>query len=261
MQHLMHVACNHIPHAILLGELMQREVRISQYRGNQPGGPVRDDELHRLRPVRLQVLFEKRQFIGRKILRAAVVQNREMRLLVAEAVVRRVTGILPEQPLRLLRPDVVISRSEIEGITPIRRQNPLYGLPLPFSGCVAQALNGVPDRNHERRIIGRRFPPSLLEDTSLRLARAVAKDHEPKCVRPRRRRERYQQGQQSGYEAHLAQTEVAPPQCRYFLTSGFNSALISGLSRSALVITCALRSIRLGGVFPCSLSTSVRTAS
>jgi len=41
----------------LLGQLVQSEVRILKRRGDQPGRPVRDDKLHRLRPVRFQILL------------------------------------------------------------------------------------------------------------------------------------------------------------------------------------------------------------
>ncbi len=52
LQHLMQMPRNHPPHAILLRQLMQREMRILKHRIYQPRRPVKHDELHRLIFVR-----------------------------------------------------------------------------------------------------------------------------------------------------------------------------------------------------------------
>ena len=56
-QHLMNVARNHISHAVLPGELVQREVRTLERHADQPGRAVRKDKLHGLRRVRFQILL------------------------------------------------------------------------------------------------------------------------------------------------------------------------------------------------------------
>ena len=61
VQHLVDVARDHVLDAEAFGELMQGELLIAEGRGEQPGRPVRQDELHGLRRVGLQVLFEERQ--------------------------------------------------------------------------------------------------------------------------------------------------------------------------------------------------------
>ena len=79
---------------------------------------MRDDELDGLRFVRLQIRFQKLQFLRRKSVRTAIVQNREMRLPVVETEVRQVgrlrrtRRVLLKQRRRTRRPNVMISGSE-----------------------------------------------------------------------------------------------------------------------------------------------------
>ena len=74
---------------------------------------MRDDELDGLRFVRLQIRFQKLQFLRRKSVRTAIVQNREMRLPVVETEVRQVgrlrrtRRVLLKQRRRTRRPNVM----------------------------------------------------------------------------------------------------------------------------------------------------------
>jgi hypothetical protein len=89
------------------------EVWISQDDVKEPGGPVGHDELHGLRRVRLQILFEERQFTRRELLRPAVIEDGEVRLPVVEAVMRRLPGVFPKEAFGVLRPDVVVTGGEV----------------------------------------------------------------------------------------------------------------------------------------------------
>ena len=95
----MNVARNHILHSVLPGELVQGEVWIVERHADQPGWPMRNDKLHGLRRVRLQIVLQKSQLRSRKLVRSAVVEDGEVGLSLIETVVRRVRGILAEQPL------------------------------------------------------------------------------------------------------------------------------------------------------------------
>ncbi|SPF46859.1 hypothetical protein SBA4_360006 [Candidatus Sulfopaludibacter sp. SbA4] len=183
VQHLVYVAGNHVAHSVPLGELVKGELRIGECGVDKPGRAVREDELHGLGRVGLQIGIEERQLGVRQFVGAAVVENREVRGTVIEAIVRGVRGELAKELFGTLRPDVVVARDEIQGILAVRGDDPLPLAPLLLRGRVVAALDVISDAQHEGRMQGGGLAPHLFEDAGLGFAGAVAQDHEAERVR------------------------------------------------------------------------------
>src|SRR5450432_1720233 len=90
----------------------------------------------------------------------------------------RMRGVFPEELFRHGGPDVVVSRSEINGIAPKGLENSLHLLPLRWRGGVERAFNCVAHRNRERGLFGCRRLPGLFVNTRSRFAGSVTEDHE-----------------------------------------------------------------------------------
>src|SRR2546423_13493864 len=128
---------------------MHGEVRIAKQRINQPGRPVGDDELDWLRRMSLQISLQETELAGRKLFRAAVVENGDMHRSIVKTVMRRVAGVLAEQFRRCFRPDVVVTRRKIKRITAVGRHNLSEILPLTLGRCVVKTLDGIADADDE----------------------------------------------------------------------------------------------------------------
>src|SRR5438067_13541535 len=103
-----------------------------------------------------------------------------MSLRVIEAVVRRMTGMLLKQPLRSGRPDVVVARREIERHVPPGGEVLFHLPPFSLRRDVVQALDGVSDSDHKRRIGTGGLAPYLFVDSGLRFPGSVTNNDEPK---------------------------------------------------------------------------------
>ncbi len=192
------MAGDHVSDPVFSGNLMQREFRVSGRRSENPGWAVGNDEFQRLTGVGLQVLLEKRKLFGWQLVRTTVVENRKVSRTVIEAVVERVSGVLSKELCRGFVPDIVISGSEVDRETAVRRED-LFGLsPFGFGGAVVQALNGVTDRNEEGWHGLARFRQNLLKDVVLSFAGAISKDYEVESLRDWGRNRKDECGQKYG---------------------------------------------------------------
>ena len=108
------------------------------------------------------------QFIARQRVRAAVIENGEVRRSVIEAVVERAARVLPEQSFGQWRPNVMVARCEIERKPPKRFQQTLDLAPFGFRRLVVQPLNSVADAENECRLFARDVAPYPLMVSNLK---------------------------------------------------------------------------------------------
>src|SRR5258708_895482 len=107
-QELVRVAAHHYGDMILPRELMERELAALELQWDQPQRrAMKEDELRGALAAPFQILLQKLHLIVAQVLRPAVVQDREVRLLVVEAVERRAAGVFLVQFLRRLGSGVV----------------------------------------------------------------------------------------------------------------------------------------------------------
>src|SRR6516225_9352981 len=208
-QKLMDVSGDHVLHTITACNTVQGKTRIPQGHAHQPGRPVREDHLHRLRFVRLQIFFQERQLLRRELVGPALVQDRDVRRTAIEAVMPRMSGVLAEQALRGLRPDVVIAGREIQRKSAVWFEDAFHFLPLRLCRSVMHPLDRVAHGYYEGRIFCGYFLPDLFIDVRLDVAGAVAEDREAKRLRLRRRGASEQQQPQrgDGKERHSARAK------------------------------------------------------
>ena len=125
-----------------------------------------------------QVALQKRQFFRGKLLRAAVVQNGEVRLAIVEAIAQPPPGVLQEQAFRFRRPDVMVPWNGIQRKALVGPQQPFRLRPLRRRTGVVQALDRVSGRHHKRRVFGGGLPPCFFVDAGDRFPRPVAQNGE-----------------------------------------------------------------------------------
>src|SRR5579872_227677 len=129
-----------------------------------------------------QILLQESHLLIAQAIKLAVVEHCKVRLLVIEAVVALLSGFLFVDSPGWLRPDVVVTGGEVEGIMPVAL--PGWAKFGPFGPCggVVPPLNGVAHVDHEIRMQQIHFAPHAAIDFGLRAPGAVADNGEPKIV-------------------------------------------------------------------------------
>src|SRR5262245_57154081 len=100
-----------------------------------------------------------------------------MRLLIIEAVMRRMTRVLTEELLRQGGPYVVISGSEIKRKKFVGPEYLFHLAPFGLCGVISQTLDRVTDADHERGTNAGRQIPDMFIDAGASLAGAIAKNY------------------------------------------------------------------------------------
>jgi hypothetical protein len=182
---------------------MKGKLAALKFHRDEPEGFVKEDELGIAIAVLGQIARQKLHLLiaqdQAQVSGFAVVEHGEVRVLIIEAIKRRVLGLLFVNDSRRRGPDVVIAGREVNGIA-IAIPEWAKNTPLMRRGRIVVALNSVADIDDEigmQRVTGTRsvtrmqsltrmrssdLLPDALVDSGLRVTGAVAQDDEAEIV-------------------------------------------------------------------------------